>query len=69
MVPITSNADRVYPFQVLLSPGPSGLTVESKAQTEQVRSIAVQRFMHRIGRVSSAELAAIDDALRLHLDL
>ncbi|MCB0944343.1 MAG: type II toxin-antitoxin system PemK/MazF family toxin, partial [Mycobacterium sp.] len=40
VVPITSNADRVYPFQVLLSPGPSGLTVESKAQAEQVRSIA-----------------------------
>lgn len=69
VVPITSNTARVFPFQVLLSSRHTGLTVESKAQAEQVRSIAVQRLLHRVGRVSPAELAAIDEALRLHLDL
>jgi len=69
VIPITSNTARVFPFQVSLSPGHSGLTVNSKAQAEQVRSIAVQRLGHRIGHVSAAELAAIDEALRLHLEL
>jgi mRNA interferase MazF len=69
IVPIASNADRVYPFQVLVSAANSGLTVDSKAQAEQVRSVATQRLLHRIGRVSPRELTDLDDALRLHLAL
>ena len=69
VIPVTSNTARVFPFQVLLTPGANGLTADSKAQAEQVRSIAVQRLVRRVGRVSAVELAAIDEALRLHLDL
>ena len=69
VVPVTSNIARVYPFQVLLSAATTGLAVDSKAQAEQVRSVATQRLLHRIGRISRSELAALDDALRLHLAL
>ena len=69
VVPVTSNVDRIYPFQVLLQAPDSGLAVASKAQAEQVRSIAAQRLIRRIGRVSARELAELDDALRLHLAL
>ena len=69
VIPITSNTARVFPFQVLLSSKASGLAVDSKAHAEQVRSVAVQRLLHRVGRVSPTELAAIDEALRLHLDV
>jgi len=69
VVPVTSNTDRVYPFQVLLSAVSSGLAVDSKGQAEQVRSVATQRLLRRIGRVSPAELSDLDDALRLHLAL
>ena len=69
VVPVTSNIHTIYPFQVLLSAATSGLAVDSKAQAEQVRSIAAQRLLRRIGRVSAAELAHLDDALRLHLAL
>lgn len=69
VIPVTSNTARIFPFQVLLAAKPSGLNVASKAQAEQVRSVAVQRLSHRLGRVSAGELAAIDEALRLHLDL
>lgn len=69
VIPITSNIARIFPFQVLLSSRPSGLAVDSKAQAEQVRSIAVERLLRRLGRVSPTELAAVDEALRLHLDL
>jgi mRNA interferase MazF len=68
VVPVTSNTNKIYPFQVLLSTA-SGLAVESKAQAEQVRSIATQRFLCRVGHISTAELAELDAALRLHLDL
>jgi mRNA interferase MazF len=68
VVPVTSNIDKIYPFQVLLSAA-SGLAVESKAQAEQVRSIATQRLLHRVGHISSHEMTELDAALRLHLDL
>ncbi len=38
VVPIRSNIERVYPFQVLLPSAATGLDRDSKAQTEQVRS-------------------------------
>ena len=69
IVPVTSSTDKVYPFQVLLSAATTGLAVNSKAQAEQVRSVATQRLMRRIGRISPAELAGLDNALRLHLAL
>ncbi len=69
VVPVTSNTDKVFPFQVLLPAIASGLQVDSKAQAEQVRSLATQRLLRRIGRVSPGELSDIDEALRLHLAL
>jgi mRNA interferase MazF len=68
VVPITGNTDKIYPFQVLL-PAARGLVTESKAQAEQIRSIAAQRLLRRVGYISPAELAELDAALRLHLDL
>jgi mRNA interferase MazF len=69
VVPVTSHTATVYPFQVLLAAATTGLAVDSKAQAEQVRSVAAQRLQRRIGRVSPVELAQLDDALRLHLEL
>ena len=68
VVPVTSNTAKTYPFQVLLSAAATGLAVDSKAQAEQIRSVATERLLHRIGRVSPGELAQLDDALRLHLE-
>ena len=69
VVPVTSNTDRVYPFQVLLPAGVTGLAVDSKAQAEQVRSIAVERIGARVGMMTAELQAALDEALRLHLAL
>jgi mRNA interferase MazF len=69
VVPVTSNVDRVYPFQVLLPAADTGLDHESKAQAEQVRSVSVERVSHKIGAVPPALMLAVDDALRLHLAL
>ena len=69
VVPVTSNVDNVYPFQVLLAATASGLSSNSKAQAEQVRSVATQRLLRRIGRITTGELVDLDNALRLHLAL
>lgn len=70
VVPLTSNTQRVFPFQVLVAAGEgSGLAIQSKAQAEQVRAVDVQRFVTRRGRLDSVTLAQLDQALLLHLDL
>ena len=69
VVPVTSNTGRVYPFQVLLAADATGLPRESKAQAEQVRSVAVERIGALVGSLSAADLVALDEALRLHLAL
>jgi mRNA interferase MazF len=69
VVPVTSNTDRIFPFQVLLPASSSGLDRDSKAQAEQVRAVAVDRIGGRVGALSPDVLAALDEALRLHLAL
>lgn len=69
IVPVTSNVLRVLPFQTLLPADATGLRVDSKAQAEQVRSVAVERIGPVVGRVPSPIMGELDDALRLHLHL
>jgi mRNA interferase MazF len=69
VVPVTSNVERVYPFQVVLRASATGLPRDSKAQAEQVRSVAIERVGARIGVVPGAVMAELDQALRLHLSL
>ena len=69
VVPLTSNTERIYPFQVLLASKSTGLPGDSKAHAEQVRSVAVERVGRRVGSLSAPDLAVLDEALRLHLAL
>lgn len=68
VVPVTSNTDRIFPFQVLLEDVP-GLRVASKAQAEQVRSVSVERIGRVLGTLPPALVKDLDRALRLHLNL
>lgn len=69
VVPVTSNTERLFPFQVLLTAAETGLKRDSKAQAEQIRSIAIERIHGRIAVVPQARMEEIDEALRLHLGL
>ena len=69
VVPVTSNIRRVYPFQALLPAAATGLPQDSKAQAEQVRSVAVERIGGRIGVVPPRLMEQVDEALRVHLAL
>ncbi|MGH2908181.1 MAG: type II toxin-antitoxin system PemK/MazF family toxin [Solirubrobacteraceae bacterium] len=69
IIPVTSNVERVYPFQVLLPAGTAGLSVDSKAQAEQVRAVSIDRVGALLGEAPPAIMRAVDHALRLHLAL
>jgi len=68
VVPVTATpgVGALYPA---LSPGSSGLTKPSCALIDHLRSIDKRRVRRVFGRVSSTELAAIDQGLGLFLGL
>lgn len=67
VVPLTSNTEKVYLFQTLLPKGRTGLSKDSKAQAEQIRSLDVGRIGPQLGIVPPDLLGEIDETLRLHL--
>ncbi|MCK2026173.1 type II toxin-antitoxin system PemK/MazF family toxin [Microbacterium sp. SSW1-47] len=69
VVPLTTATEREWPFQVLLPAAATGLDRDSKAQAEQVRTIAVARIVRPVGWVPAELMGALDEALRLHLAL
>ncbi|MGF1520179.1 MAG: type II toxin-antitoxin system PemK/MazF family toxin [Nodosilinea sp.] len=70
VVPLTSQVNRVYPFEVLLPMDETGLPKPSKAQVQQIRTISKQRILGRqVGRLGGSPMQNIEAALKLHLDL
>jgi len=69
VVPITSNVDRIYRFQVLVPGGTAGLALDSKIQAEQIRAVDGRRIRRQLGRLDDTLVTALDRALVLHLGL
>jgi mRNA interferase MazF len=69
VAPITSNVNRVHPFQVFVPAHDSGLERDSKVQAEQVRSVSLERLRRALGSVPAPRMLSADEALRLHLSL
>ncbi len=70
VVPLTSNTNKVYPFEVLLEPKDSRLQKRSKAQCHQVRTIAKLRITgKKAGYANNEIMDMVDYALKIHLVL
>ncbi len=72
IVPIPAWQDRFQgsDWLVRLDPDPvNGLEKPSVADTLQVRSLATQRLVRRMGRLAPADLERIEAGLRLVLEL
>jgi mRNA interferase MazF len=69
VLPITSSVGKIYPFEVILLPGESGLPKKSKVKCNQIRTIDKKRLVSTLGKVSFEKICEIEDALRIHLDM
>lgn len=70
VVPLSSNVERVYSFQVVLPAEVTGLSQDSKAQAEQVLALAFERFApHPEGALPERYVQVLGEALKLHLAL
>jgi mRNA interferase MazF len=70
IVPLTSSVDWVADYQLRIPANPyTGLTRESKAQAEQIRSIDTARMGTYLGHLPDGLLRDLDQRLRLQLAL
>ena len=68
VVPLTTNTERVHGFQALIpADSANGLPTDSKAHAEQVRALDHSRFARRLGALDAERVAAVDEALLVHL--
>jgi mRNA interferase MazF len=71
IVPFTeaANKTKIYPSHVRFQVGTGGLTLESIAICEQVRAINKTRLKDLLGKLTRSELASIEAAVKITLDL
>jgi mRNA interferase MazF len=71
VIPLTdaSNKPRIYSSQVLLHAGDAGLTLDSIAPCEQIRSISKTRFIEHLGQLTRLRMASVEAAINITLDL
>jgi mRNA interferase MazF len=67
--PLTSSVKRLYPFEVFVEASEAGLNKDSKIQTQQIRTIDLERVLERIGTLNDDTLELVNEALKLHLAL
>jgi len=65
VVPLTSNTERVYPSEALVTLRRR----RSKAAADQLTTVAKARLQERIARLAESDLRAVEDAVRVQLDL
>jgi mRNA interferase MazF len=65
VVPLTSNTERLYPSEayVVLE------GEQRKAMADQIATVSKRRLERRIGRLSAADVAAVERAVRVQLAL
>jgi mRNA interferase MazF len=69
VLPITSNTAHVYSFEVLLPKGIADLPKESKAKSDQIRTLDKSRLIKSIGILPDTYVDLIDEAIKFHLAL
>jgi mRNA interferase MazF len=68
ILPITTKAKGI-PFHVEINIPGGGLTQQSFIKCEDIRSIAKEGLFKRVGRVSDQTMEAVEDRLRILLNL
>jgi len=69
VIPITSNVEKVYPFEVFLPADKSVLSGNSKTKCNQIRTIDKKRLLNLLGKISPQKLKEVEDALLIHLGM
>ena len=69
VVPITSNLERIYPFDLFLPNNRTGLNLDSKAQVNLLRVVSLSRLIKTLGYTPQDLMEQLDQRIREHLAL
>lgn len=69
VIPLSSNTEKVYPFEALLPSGAVVLSKKSKAKCNQIRTIDKKRLLKRLGTISPQEMKDVEKSLLIHLGM
>lgn len=69
LIPITDIGLKIYPMEVLLSGQECGLQENSKAKTQQIRTVDKKRLIKKLGVVSQECLLHVERAVQYHLGM
>jgi mRNA interferase MazF len=65
VVPLTTSVDRLYPSEALVTVRGK----EHKAMADQITTVSKRRLQNRIGRLSKTDMQAVEQAIKIQLDL
>lgn len=65
VVPLTSNVERLYPSEAYVELEGK----QHKAMADQIATASKRRLQEKMGRISDPDLAAVERAIRVQLDL
>lgn len=65
VVPLTSNVERLYPSEAYVVVAGR----QHKAMADQIATASERRLQEKMGRISASDLAGVERAIRVQLDL
>src|SRR4051812_19415617 len=65
VVPLTTSVDRVYPSEALVKVRGK----KHKAMADQLTTVSKSRLENRVGRLSEADMRAVEQAIKVQLEL
>ena len=65
VIPLTTNVDRVYPSEALVTVRGK----KHKAMADQLTTVSKRRLQNRAGRVSSSAMTGVEQAIKVQLEL
>jgi len=70
VIPLTSQpSKKVYPFEVRITRGTAGLTLDSRIKVDQIRTIDKRRLLNCRGALPVSKYPEIEQALKIHLNI
>jgi mRNA interferase MazF len=69
IIPITSNVEKVFSFEVFIEKNIANLPKDSKVKTDQLRTIDKKRLVKPLGEIPESLMKNVSNAIKLHLDL
>ena len=65
VVPLTTSVDRLYPSEAFVKVRGK----KHKAMADQLTTVSKARLQNRVGRLSEADMQAVEQAIRVQLQL